>query len=273
MRRQDPDPAPEDPGSLETAACEAARLGGEVLLRRFRSKEVLHVEEKGLHDFVTEVNREAEAAVTGYLRRRFPDHAILAEETFSEAHVPEHRWVVDPLDGTTNFIHGLGIFSVSVAVEDRKGLVAGAVHDPIHDETFHACRGGGAKRNGTPVACSAPTGLETSLLATGFPFREMRRVEGYMKALEAFVRTAAGLRRAGSAALDLAYVACGRYDGFWEVGLSRWDMAAGVLLVLESGGTVSDVTGGATHLDTGDIVASGKGIHPAMVAVTRRYLS
>jgi myo-inositol-1(or 4)-monophosphatase len=258
--------------ALERAACEAARLGGEVLSRRFRSTDSLKVESKGLHDFVTEVDRETEAVVTGYLRKNFPGHAILAEETFAEAHVPEHRWVVDPLDGTTNFIHGVATFAVSVAVEDRAGPLAGAIFDPIHGETFHARRGGGAFRNGLRMECSRPASLEDALLATGFPFRELGRVEGYMRSLEAFVRTTAGLRRAGSAALDLAYVACGRYDGFWEVGLSRWDVSAGVLLVREAGGAVSDVAGGTAYLESGDIVASGTGIHPAMLEVTRRCL-
>ena len=262
----------EDPRLLEEAACEAARLGGLVLARRFRSADGLRIEEKGLHDFVTEVDRETETVVTSYLHARFPAHAILAEETFAEAHVPEYRWVIDPLDGTTNFIHGVPTFVVSVAIEDKTGPVAGAVHDPLHGETFHARRGGGARLNGEPIACSRPAGLNASLLATGFPFRELGRVDKYMKALEAFVRTTSGLRRAGAAALDLAYVACGRYDGFWEIGLSRWDIAAGVLLVQEAGGTVSDVAGGGTYLDNGDLVASGKEIHPAMLEVTRQFL-
>jgi myo-inositol-1(or 4)-monophosphatase len=266
------DPEHQSLEALERAACEAAWLGGEVLLRRFRSGG-LRVEQKGLHDFVTEVDREAEAVVTAYIRRHFPEHSILAEESAGDSRTAAYRWVVDPLDGTTNFIHGVGTFAVSVAVEDSDGPVAGVVHDPLHAETFHARRGGGAKRNGAPMSCSAPAGLDSALLATGFPFREMRRVEPYLESLEAFVRSTAGLRRAGSAALDLAYVACGRYDGFWEVGLSRWDIAAGVLLVLEAGGAVSDVTGAATHLETGDIVAAGKTIHAAMVEVTRRYLS
>lgn len=272
MPHKSPDGSVIDPRVLEETACEAARIGGQVLSRRFRATEGIRVEQKGLHDFVTEVDRETERAVTAHLRARFPGHAILAEETFAEAHVAEYRWVVDPLDGTTNFIHGVPTFVVSVAVEDRSGPVAGAVHDPIHAETFHAHRGGGAKRNGNPIACSRPATLDDALLATGFPFREMRRVDGYMRSLEAFVRGTSGLRRAGAAALDLAYVACGRYDGFWEVGLSRWDIAAGVLLVLEAGGAVSDVAGGTSYLDSGDLVASGRGIHPAMLEVTRRYL-
>jgi len=273
VTREEAEVPTEDRVELERAACAAARLGGEVLQRRFRGKSGLKVELKGLHDFVTEVDRETEAVVAGYLRKHFPAHAILAEETFAEAHEHEYRWVVDPLDGTTNFIHGVPIFAVSVAVEDRNGPVAGAVHDPVHDETFHARRGGGAYCNGEPIRCAEPARLDDALLATGFPFRELRRVHGYMAALEAFVRSTAGLRRAGSASLDLAYVACGRYDGFWEVGLSRWDIAAGVLLVEEAGGAVSDVAGGKSYLDSGDLVASGRGIHQPMLEVTRRHLA
>ncbi len=258
---------------LERAAIAAARLGGQNLLRRFRQEGGLKVELKGLHDFVTEVDRETEAAVTGYLRDRFPDHAILAEETFAEAHERDYRWVIDPLDGTTNFIHGIPIFAVSVAVEDRNGPVAGAIHDPIHAETFHARRGGGAMLDGQAIRCSAPARLDDGLLATGFPFRELRRVGKYMAALEEFVRGTAGLRRAGSAALDLAHTACGRYDGFWEVGLSRWDISAGVLLVEEAGGAVSDVTGGRSFLESGDLVASGATIHAQMLEITRKHFA
>jgi myo-inositol-1(or 4)-monophosphatase len=258
--------------TLEDAAREAARLGGRALLRRFRRRGGLRVERKGPHDFVTQADREAEDAVTGYLRSRFPTHAILAEETWADAHESTYRWVVDPLDGTTNFIHGVATFAVSVAVEDRSGPVAGAIYDPVHRETFHARRGGGARLDDAAIACSRPEGLGECLLATGFPFRELGRLDRYLASFEAFVRTTAGLRRAGAAALDLAWVACGRYDGFWELGLSRWDVAAGALLVAEAGGRVTDPAGGATHLDCGDIVAAGIDVHGAMLEVTRRLL-
>jgi myo-inositol-1(or 4)-monophosphatase len=258
---------------LEEAAMEAAARAGEILRRRFRPRERLVVETKGLHDFVTEVDREAEAAVVDFLRARFPDHAILAEEGSPEQAAGGIRWVLDPLDGTTNFIHGVPTFAVSLAVEDASGVLAGVVHDPFHGETFHAHRGGGARLNGDAIACSRPPSMHEALIATGFPFRELSRLSGYLAAFEGFVRTAAGLRRAGSASIDLAYTACGRYDGFFEVGLSRWDIAAGTLLVREAGGIVSDPEGGSHYLDWGDLVASGPTVHTAMLAITAGPLS
>jgi myo-inositol-1(or 4)-monophosphatase len=254
---------------FERVACEAARSAGRLLRERFARGDSIAVEQKGLHDFVTAVDREAEAAVLGYITARFPDHTVMAEEGSPEIEAADHRWIVDPLDGTTNFIHGVPVFAVSVALEDREGLVAGAIHDPIRDETFHAYRGGGARMNGEPIRCSRPAGLHEALIATGFPFRELSRVDRYLRAFEAFIRTTAGLRRAGSASIDLAYTACGRYDGFWEIGLSRWDIAAGVLIVREAGGKVTDVVGGDTQLDTGDIVAAGERLHATLLEVTR----
>ena len=255
---------------FERAACDAAKVAGRVLMRRFRDARAPQIEQKGLHDFVSEVDRQAEEAIVGLLSDRFPDHAIMAEEGTPEADRAEYRWVVDPLDGTTNFLHGVQPFSVSIALEDRQGLVAAAIHDPYHGETFHAQRGGGARLNGEPIRCSDPDTMDFALLATGFPFRELSRLDPYLDTFEAFVRSTAGIRRAGSAAIDLAYTACGRYDGFWEIGLSRWDIAAGALLVTEAGGMVTDVAGGADYLDSGDIVAAGPAMHVAMLDVTKK---
>ena len=255
---------------MEAAVRAAAETAGRVLRRRFREAVPVRVETKGMHDFVTEIDREAEAAVVGYIRSRFPDHAIMAEEGSPEAEATAaHRWIIDPLDGTTNFIHGVAPFAVSVALEDREGLLAGAVYDPVHEEMFHARRGGGAYLNGEPIRCSEPQPGQ-ALIATGFPFRELGRLDRYMKSFEGFVRTTAGIRRAGSAAIDLAYTACGRYDGFWEIGLARWDIAAGVLLVREAGGIVTDVVGGDSLLDSGDILAAGSRLYPTMLEITRK---
>jgi myo-inositol-1(or 4)-monophosphatase len=257
------------PADLEAVACDAARTAGRLLRSRFAAGEPMHVERKGRHDFVTRADRESEAAILAFLRDRFPDHAVMSEEGSPTAPRAAYRWIVDPLDGTTNFIHGVPVFAVSVALEDDAGLLAGAIHDPLREETFHAHRGGGARLDGRPISCSRPPGLDDALVATGFPFRELSRVDRYLRAFEDFIRSTAGLRRAGSASLDLAYTACGRYDGFWEIGLSRWDIAAGVLLVREAGGMVTDVTGGDGHLESGDIVAAGRDLHPALLAVTR----
>jgi myo-inositol-1(or 4)-monophosphatase len=255
---------------FERVACEAASRAGAVLRRRFRETDPLKVESKGLHDFVTEVDREAEQAAVGWVRERFPDHVVMSEEGSPDAGAGEYRWVIDPLDGTTNFIHGVTPFSVSVALEDREGPIAAAILDPIHQELFRASRGGGAFCNDKPIRVSDPDGPDLALFATGFPFRELSRLDCYMKSFEAFVRTTAGIRRAGSAAIDLARTASGRYDGFWEIGLSRWDIAAGVLLVREAGGVVTDPLGTRTELDSGDIVAAGPRIHEFMLGVTRK---
>jgi len=255
---------------FEQVARDAATAAGKLLRQRFLEEGSIAVERKGLHDFVTAVDREAEKTVLDHLRKHCPGHTVMAEEGSPEARSADYRWMVDPLDGTTNFIHGVPVFAVSIALEDPEGLLAAAIYDPIRHEMFHAHRDGGARMNGEPIRCARPAGAHEALIATGFPFRELSRIDRYMKAFEAFVRTTAGLRRAGSAAIDLAYTACGRYDGFWEIGLSRWDIAAGVLLVREAGGRVTDVVGGQTHLDTGDIVAAGQSFHPVMLEVTRQ---
>ena len=258
------------PSSLEATACDAARAAGVILRSWFRRRD-LTPESKGLHDFVTAADREAEAAVVSVLKSRHPDHTIMAEEGTPGAQRSGYRWIVDPLDGTTNFIHGVTPFSVSVGVEDDEGLVAGAIFDPTRDEMFHACRTGGARLDGRTIRCSdPPTG--DALIATGFPFRELTRLPQYMRAFEAVVRQAAGVRRAGSAAIDMARTACGRYDGFFELGLSRWDLAAGILIVREAGGWVSDWRGMDRALDTGDIIAAGPTLHRVLVEITRTAL-
>ena len=210
---------------FERIAIEAAHAGGDVLRRRFADRESLAIEVKARHDYVTEVDREAEAAVIAVLRRHVPEHAILAEEGSTGGAHSTYRWIVDPLDGTTNFIHGVPAFAVSIGLTDGRGLIAGAVHDPCRGETFPAHRGGGAFLNGARIACTTIDLLEAALIATGFPFREMTRLPAYLAAFERFVRSTSGLRRAGSASLDLVYTACGRYDGFFEVGLKPWDLA------------------------------------------------
>ena len=260
------------PRELERIAIAAAEAGADVVRRRFSEHARLHVEVKASKDYVTEVDREAEAAIVAVLKRETPSFAIVAEEGSPTASMPFPRWIVDPLDGTTNFIHGVPTFGVSVAVEDASGLAAGAIVDPCREEVFAAYRDGSARLNGEPIRTSRPESLQTALLATGFPFRELTRLPGYLKAFETFCRSTSGLRRAGAASLDLAYTACGRYDGFFEVGLSPWDVAAGALLVTEAGGIVTD-TGGGPEFLKGSVVAAGPTLHAAMLAVTRPTLS
>lgn len=258
--------------SLEAIAVAAAKAGGAVLTRRFAERGSFKVEVKAFKDYVTSVDREAEAAVLDVLRREAPNDDILAEESAPDRPRRGRRWIVDPLDGTTNFIHGVPVFAVSVGLEDDAGLLAGAIHDPCRDETFHAHRGGGARMNGETIRVTPVERLEPALIATGFPFRLLEQLPGYLVAFERFCRATSGLRRAGAASLDLAYTAAGRYDGFFEVGLSPWDVAAGALLVAEAGGIVTDASGGADYVFGGSIVAAGKGIHSAMLAITRETL-
>jgi myo-inositol-1(or 4)-monophosphatase len=257
---------------FEEIAIDAALAGGEVLRRRFAARDKLTVETKSRHDYVTEVDREAENAVVEVLHSRAPEHEILAEEGSLGAARSSYRWIVDPLDGTTNFIHGVPTFAVSIGLQDERGLVAGVVHDPCRGETFHARRGGGARLNGEAIACTGLDHLDAALIATGFPFREMSRLPAYLRAFEGFVRSTSGLRRAGSASLDLAYTACGRYDGFFEVGLFPWDLAGGAIVVQEAGGVVTDVRGGPDFLKRGSVLAAGPQLHPAMLSITKDSL-
>jgi myo-inositol-1(or 4)-monophosphatase len=257
------------PETLLVTAVDAARAGGEVLRGNFVSAEPLHVFRKGKNDFVTRVDREAEDAVVSLIRGRHPNHALLAEES-SAAPGVEAEWIIDPLDGTTNYIHRYPFFATSVAVRVAGEVVAGAVYDPMKDEMFAAAKGMGASLNGAPIRVSGCTALSESLLVTGFPFRSLAQLPQFLASLEYLIRNASGIRRDGSASLDCCYVACGRLDGFWECGLSAWDIAAGSLLVEEAGGRVTDFNGARAFLDSGDIVASPQAIHPAFLAEIQR---
>lgn len=229
---------------LQTAIA-AAQLGGKLLIDSLSSEQRQQIERKQEFDFVTAVDRQSESAIMEFLRRRHPDHGILAEESGgSQAH--EYLWIVDPLDGTQNYIHGFPMFAVSVALQHRGDLLVGAVIDPVRNEVFHAERDRGAFLNGQPMRVSQTRDLSQCLIGTGFPFRAKHLTAPYFKALTALFDKISDFRRAGSAALDLAYIACGRLDGFWEVTLNAWDIAAGTLLIQEAGGKVTDLWGGDT---------------------------
>lgn len=264
MNSQDPSPA--ELRRFAEVAEEAARRGGALVLAASRSAAPLRIDEKSSRDFVTEVDRASEAAILEYLGRTFPDHGVLAEESAHERGAPEgYQWVVDPLDGTTNFIHGFPVYGISVGLRLGGSVVAGAVFDPNREEMFRAHRGGGATLNGESIATTSVDSLERSLVVTGFPFREHGRTSAYVETLEGLMRSTSGLRRPGAACLDLASVACGRMDGFFEAGLSPWDLAAGTLLVEEAGGVVTDLHGGGRVLETGDVVAAGASFHPLLL--------
>ena len=254
------------------AAMEAARLGGSILRDYAGRAGSIAIDLKGLNDYVTEVDRASEKAILAYLTGRVPDHSIMAEESPDLNRDRRYQWYIDPLDGTTNFIHGVPIYAVSVALSVDGKMVAGAVYDPTRDEMFHALADGGAFLNKQRFAIAKGDSLKGALLATGFPFRAQSRLKEYLRSLETFILETAGVRRAGSASLDLCYTACGRYDGFWEMSLSAWDIAAGALIVNEAGGAVSDFLGRDGYLKTGNVVAANRRIHAAMLGVIRQTM-
>lgn len=252
-------------------ATRAARNAGRILMRYFERTDQLSVTSKNRNDFVSEVDRSAEAAIIQELRSRYPDHAILAEES-GEHQGSDFQWVIDPLDGTTNYLHGFPQFSVSIALKYRNRLEQAVVYDPLREEMFTASRGQGAQLNDRRLRVAARTSLEGALIGTGFPYRDHSHLDSYLGMFKAMIQDTAGIRRPGSAALDIAYVAAGRSDGFWELGLAQWDLAAGALLVKEAGGTVSDIAGGDRYLETGNIVAGNLKVHQAMLAEIRPFL-
>ncbi len=250
-----------DPRALRDAAMEIARTAGAILLEGYGRAHT--PERKGRIDLVTEYDRRSEALVLGEIARRFPGHAVLAEE--SGAHAGSGtRWIVDPLDGTTNFAHNYPFFGVSIAVEIEGTVVAGAVYDPVRDEMFAAALGEGATRNGEAIRVSDIARVEDALIVTGFPYDVREHPERSVPLFQAFLMRAQGIRRDGSAALNLAYLACGRFDGFWERSLSAWDMAAGTLLVREAGGTVTRFDGSDFRVDGREILASNAALHGEM---------
>ncbi len=214
---------------------------------------------------MTEADRESEAAIIEAIHRAFPTHAILAEESGASVHTSDHRWIIDPLDGTTNFAHGFPQFCVSIAYQHRGRTEFGVIYDALKKECFTARRGHGARLNNKPIHVSTTDSLGTSLLATGFPYDRRERRRFYLCFWEAFMMRTQGVRRTGAAALDLAYVASSRTDGFWEFGLKAWDVAAGALLIEEAGGRVSNMDGTALDIHGGNIVATNRRIHAQMV--------
>jgi myo-inositol-1(or 4)-monophosphatase len=234
------------------------------MLRHLNKLESLQIAEKGRNDFVTRVDQLAEEAIIEVIKDHYPDHAILAEESgLSGEH--EYQWIIDPLDGTTNYLHGFPVFSVSIAVAQENELQHGVVYDPLRQEIFSASRGEGAQLEGRKIRVSKQVGLRHALIATGFPYRsDEGQVDVYLRMLRAVMLETAGVRRPGSAALDLCYVAAGRVDGFWEMGLRKWDMAAGALIIREAGGRISDFHGADTYLESGNVIAGTPKVYSAL---------
>jgi len=257
-------------------AVRAARAAGRITMRFFERVDGVKVTAKSHNDFVSDVDRAAESAIIEHLRGKYPDHAILAEESGAQAGGrqggDELEWLIDPLDGTTNYLHGFPQWSISIGLRRRGRMELAVVYDPLHEELFTAERGSGALLNDRKLRVTQRRGLEGALIGTGIPFRDQRELRVYLPMLEAILEDTAGVRRAGSAALDFAYVAAGRLDGFWELGLMPWDFAAGALLVTEAGGMVTDLAGGERYFDTCNVVAGGAKVQRAMLQRLRPFL-
>ena len=257
--------------TLKTAI-KAARRGAAVISRASLQIDALVVQTKAANDFVTEIDRAAEEAIVEVLRETYPEHGILAEESGQSGRAEsEYQWIIDPLDGTTNFIHGFPQYAVSIALTRNGAPEHAVVFDPTRNELFAASKGTGAYLNDRRIRVSRRTRLGEALVGTGFPFREFDKVERYLATFRELTQKTAGLRRPGAAALDLAYVACGRLDAFWESGLQPWDMAAGVLLIQEAGGLASDFAGETDYFTTGDIVAGTPKVFAQLLAVVQSH--
>jgi myo-inositol-1(or 4)-monophosphatase len=254
-------------------AVKAARRAGNIINRGAREIDLLTVTTKGPKDFVSEVDRQAESAIVETLLDGYPDHAILAEEgTAKGANAEaENVWIIDPLDGTTNFLHGFPQYCVSIALAHRGQVTQGVIYDPVRNDLFTASRGRGAFLNERRIRVSRRQHLRECLVGTGFPFRDGAYLDTYLRMMKTMIEQTAGLRRPGAAALDLAYVAAGFYDGFWEVGLNSWDVAAGSLLVQEAGGLIGDLAGEGEFLHGGQVIAGNPKIFAQMVTTLAPY--
>ena len=250
--------------AMLNVAVMAARRGGDTLIRNMNKLEKLNVEQKGRNDFVSDADRAAEKAVIETIQRHYPDHAILAEES-GQSGESEYTWIIDPLDGTTNYLHGFPVYSVSIGVTHNGRLEQGVVYDPLRQEIFSASRGQGAQLDGRKIRVSGRKDLERALIGTGFPYRESNEAfEPYMNMLVSAMQNTTGIRRAGSAALDLCYVAAGRLDAYWETGLKPWDLAAGALILREAGGIISGLDGSENFLESGHVLCGSPKIYSGL---------
>ena len=252
-------------------AIKAAHEAGDIIARSADRIDQLQIENKDKNDFVTEVDRAAESAIIGILKKAYPDHSFLGEESGvhkgKNSGTSTYEWIIDPLDGTTNFLYGIPHYAVSIALKKDGKLDQAVVYDPIKDDLFYASRGGGAFLNNRRIRVSKRLSLSNALLTTGIPYLPEHgdNIDNYFNTLKILMVDTAGIRRPGSASLDLAYVAAGRYDGFWEFALHEWDIAAGILLVQEAGGLIGDLKGGSSHLESGNICAANPKVFKDMI--------
>ncbi len=253
-------------------AIRAARSAGNIIVQNMDKVDQLAVKTKNRNDFVTEIDQKAERVIINILRKAYPDHGILAEESGRSGN-DEFQWIIDPLDGTTNYLHGFPQFSVSIALRHKGRLEQGVVYDPLRQELFTATRGSGAQLNERRIRVSKQTSLDGALLGTGFPFKAQQHLDTYLQMFRSLFPQTSGIRRTGSAALDLSYVAAGRLDGFWEIGLNIWDMAAGILLIQEAGGLSGDFNGGHDYLESGNLVSGTPKLFAEILKTIRPHLT
>jgi myo-inositol-1(or 4)-monophosphatase len=258
---------------LLNIAIEAARSAGVIIHRAMKRMDTIKIAEKRPNDFVTEVDQRVEQEIIDVIRKAYPSHSILGEEG-GELPGDDYQWIIDPIDGTRNFIHGFPYFAVSIALAYKNRIEHGVIYDPLRQELFTATRGKGAQLNERRIRVSARKQITECLFGTGFAYRHTDKENPVPeKILQTLLPTCGDIRRAGAATLDLAYVACGRLDGFWEMGLKRWDMAAGSLIIKEAGGMVCDIQGGDDYLQTGNIVAANPAIIKQLLKTIRPQLT
>lgn len=258
-------------------ACHAAEEAVAILQHFDQKRELLHIEKKGLNDFVSQADRAAEEKIISIIQDKLPNHAILGEESGShrgqDSNSP-YQWIIDPLDGTTNFLHAVPQYAVSIGLQVNDLLEVAVIADPNRNETFTAIRNEGAFCNGERIQTSNQERLEGALLATGTPFKDLNRLDEYTDILKALIRAnTAGIRRPGAAALDFAWLACGRFDAFWEFGLAPWDIAAGALILKEAGGRISNFKGQELNLHQGNVLASNTHLHPELLNIMAIHLN
>lgn len=256
-----------------TIAVRAARSAGDIITRNMDRLDRLKVVTKQNNDFVSNVDHMAEQAIITTIHSAYPDHGILAEESGTQAENSEYQWIIDPLDGTTNYLHGFPQFAVSIALKHKDRIQVGVIYDPISQELFTAMRGDGAKLNDKKIRVTSHKNLKNALLGTGFPYYDQSYLDTYIETMKALMQQTAGLRRPGSAALDLAWLAAGRIDGFWEFNLKAWDIAAGALIVREAGGIVSDFENKEGYLESGDIIAAAPKVFPEMLKIIQEKVN
>ena len=258
-----------------TYAVKAARSAGKVINRASLDVSTLKVGVKAQSDFVTDVDRAAEAAILDVIRTAYPEHGILAEESGTAGSNPDsdYQWIIDPLDGTTNFIHGVPQYAISIGLAHKGVMQHSVVYDLNRNELFTASKGGGAFLNEKRIRVSKRAKLDATLLGTGFPYRMFDHVDTYLAIFKGLAQKTAGMRRPGAASLDLAWVACGRFDGFWELGLSPWDIAGGSLLITEAGGLVGDLTGEQNYMETGNVIGGNPKIFAQLIQAIAPHLT